>query len=138
MTKFSKIIKSGIIKRLPSDEIPQDPGKVHYLSHRPVLREDNETTKIRAVFDASCTSNGPSLNDCFYACLNLLSKIFDILLRFTLNYIGILADIKQAFLNVQIFAEHQNFLRFLWVDTNDTSLERTIVFQFLRVVFWYN
>ena len=137
--KYDKIFKDyeecGIIKRVPSDEIPQDPGKVHYLSHRPVLREDKETTKIRAVFDASCASNGPSLNDCLYAGPNLLAKIFDILLRFRLNYIGILADIKQAFLNVEIFAEHQKFLRFLWVDTNDPSLERTIVFQFLRVVF---
>ena len=75
------------------------------------------------------------MDDCLYAGPNLLAKIFDILLRFRLNYIGILADIKQAFLNVEIFAEHQKFLRFLWVDTNDPSLERTIVFQFLRVVF---
>ena len=115
--KYDKIFKDyeecGIIKRVPSDEIPQDPGKVHYLSHRPVLREDKETTKIRAVFDASCASNGPSLNDCLYAGPNLLAKIFDSLLRFRLNYVGILADIKQAFLNVEISAEHQKFLRFL-------------------------
>jgi hypothetical protein len=25
-------------------------GQVHYLPHRPVIREDKETTKIRAVF----------------------------------------------------------------------------------------
>ena len=80
------------------------------------MREDRETAKIRAVFDTSCASNGPSLNDCLYAGPNLLAKIFDILLRFRLSYIGILADIKQAFLNVEIFAEHQKFLRFLWVD----------------------
>ena len=65
----------------------------------------------------------------------MLAKIFDILLRFRLNYVGILADIKQAFLTVEIFAEHQKFLRFLWVDTNDPSLERTIIFKILRVVF---
>ena len=66
--KYDKIFKDceefDIIKRVLSDEIPQDPGKVHYLSCRPLLREDKETTKIRAVLDASCTSNGPSLNDC--------------------------------------------------------------------------
>ena len=110
---------------------PKDPGKVHYLFRRPVLHEDKKTTKIRAVFDASCASNGPSSsNDCLYAGPNLLAKIFDILLRFQLDYIGILADIKQVFLNVGLFPEHQMFLRFLWVDANDPSLERTIVFNF--------
>ena len=98
------------------------------------MHEAKETSKIRAVFDAFCASNGPSLDDCLYAGPNSLAKIFDILLRFKLNYIGIL-DITEAFLNVEIFAEHQKFLRFSWVDTNDPSLERTTVFQFLRVVF---
>ena len=51
--KYDKIFKDyeecGIAKRVPSDEILRNPGKVHYLPHRPVLREDKETTKIRAV-----------------------------------------------------------------------------------------
>ena len=78
LEKYDKVFKNyeecGIIKRAPSDEIPQDPGKIDYLFHRQVLREDNETTKIRAVFDASCAGNGLSLNDCFYAGPNLLAK----------------------------------------------------------------
>ena len=65
------------------------------------------------MFDASCSNNGPSLNDCLYPGPNLLSKIFDILLRFRLNPVAILADIKQAFLNVEIAEEHRNYLRFL-------------------------
>ena len=37
----------------------------HYLPHRPVIREDKETTKTCILFDASCKSRvgGPSLND---------------------------------------------------------------------------
>ena len=34
-------------------------------------------------------------------------------LIFRLNYISILTDIKQAFLNVETFAEHEKFLKFL-------------------------
>ena len=115
--KYDKIFKDyeecGIIKRVSSDEISHDPGKVHCLSHISVLRDDKGTTKIRTVFDPSNASNGPSLNDCLYAGPDLLAKIFDSLLRFTLNYVDILADIKQTFLNVEIFAQHQKFLRFL-------------------------
>lgn len=121
----------GIIERVPDKEIPCTEGMVHYLPHRPVIREDKETTKVRAVFDASCDVNGPSLNNCLYSGPNLLGKIFDILLRFRLNPIAILADIKQAFLNVSVSPEHRDFLRFLWQDEN----EETIIYRFLRVVF---
>ena len=49
------------------------------------------------MFDASCASDGASLNDCLYSGPNLVSKIFDILLRFRFNFIATLADIKQEF-----------------------------------------
>ena len=87
---------------MPFDEVPKMPGQVHYLPHRPVLWEDKETTKIQALFDASCASDGPSLNESIYSGPNLLSKIFDMLLLFRFNSIEILADIKQAFLIVEI------------------------------------
>ena len=59
------------------------------------------------MFDASYASDGPSLNDCLYSGPNLLSKIFDILLRFRFNFIAILADMKQVFLNVEISKEQR-------------------------------
>ena len=117
------------------EEIPQPPGKVHYLAHRPVIRSDRETAKIRAVFDAFCSNSDPSLNDCLYSGPNLLGKIFDILLRFRLNYIGILADIQQAFRNIEISTEHTDFFRFLWYDLPNTDVEKFVVLRFLRVVF---
>ena len=88
------------------------------------------------MFDAFCASDGPSLNDCLYSGPNLLSKIFDIFLRFRFNFIAILADIKQAFLNVEISKEHGDFLRFLWYENvNSESDAKLIVYRFLRVVF---
>ena len=113
---FVEYETSQIIERVPSNQVARETGQVHYLPHRPVIRNDKDTTKIRAVFDASCKVNGPSLNECLYSGPNLLAKIFDILLRFRLNKIGVLADIKQAFLNVGIDSEHRDFLRFLWYD----------------------
>jgi hypothetical protein len=86
------------------------------------------------VFDASCKVNGPSLNECLYVGPNLIAKIFDILVRFRCNKIGLLADIKQAFLNVEIDKEHRNYRRFLWYDSNSEQSQK-VVYRFLRVVF---
>ncbi|GFX20239.1 integrase catalytic domain-containing protein [Trichonephila clavipes] len=42
---------------------------VHYLPHRPVIKEKS-TSKIRPIFDASArTKSSPSLNDCLEQCL---------------------------------------------------------------------
>ena len=79
--KYNEIFKeyeqNNIIEKILSDEVPKKPGQVHCLLHRPVLREDKETTKIRVVFDTSGVPDGPSLNVCLYSGPNLLSKIFD-------------------------------------------------------------
>ncbi len=108
--------KEGIIERVPVEEIAKEAGTTHYLPHRPVMRQDKQTTKIRAIFYASCKVNGPSLNECSYAGLNLIGKIFDVLVRFRFNKIGLLADIKQAFLNIEMASEHRDYLQFLWYD----------------------
>ena len=63
---FKEYEKTGIIEQVPLSELVAEVGKVHYLPHRPVIRADKITTKIRAVFDASCKVNGPSLNECLY------------------------------------------------------------------------
>ena len=131
---FQEYEKEGIIERVPESEISAEVGKVHYLPHRPVVKEDRETTKIRAVFDASCGINGPSLNECQYSGPNLLSKVFDMLVRFRLNKVAILADIKKAFLNIEVFDEHRDFLRFLWYDFDSGEPDKVVVFRFLRVV----
>jgi hypothetical protein len=46
----------------------------------------------------------------------------------------LLADIKQAFLNVEIDKEHWDYLRFLWYDSNSEQSQK-VVYRFLRVVF---
>ena len=46
--------ENKIIEKVREDEIAKGSGSEHYLPHRPVVRQDKETTKIRAVFDTSC------------------------------------------------------------------------------------
>ena len=137
LKEYDTILKeyeeAGIIARVPLEQLCKEIGQVHYIPHRPVVREDKDSTKIRAVFDASCKVNGPSLNECLYPGPNLLLKIFDVLLRFRFNRIVMIADIKQAFLNVGISEERRDFLRFLWFDIGQEN--KLILFRFCRAVF---
>ena len=50
------------------------------------MREDKETTKIRTVYDASCASNGPSLNDCPSLFFLLSGTICHHFLKYELEY----------------------------------------------------
>ena len=136
--RYDKVLRNyegdGIIEKVPDEEV--DVGRVHYLPHTGVVRDDRETTKLRVVFDASCaTKNGVSLNDCLYPGPNLISKIFDILLRFRMNPIAILSDIKQAFLQIEIDPEHRDFLRFFWFDNPCDPFSKIVTYRFLRLVF---
>ncbi|GFW80634.1 integrase catalytic domain-containing protein [Trichonephila clavipes] len=86
----------NIIERVPEVELNNE---CHYLPHRPVIKLDSATTKIRPVFDASAREKGkPSLNDCLYKGVNLIELIPDILDRFRIYPVGIVADIEKAFL----------------------------------------
>ena len=91
-------------------------AKLHYLPHHAVVRHDKDTTKIRIVYDASAKTSGPSLNDCLHVGPSLNQKIYDILLRFRLHKIAVIADIEKAFLMIQIAEEDQDVLRFLWIE----------------------
>ena len=133
---YDKIIKDylskNIIEEVKDDETFEN---AHYLPHRAVIRNEKDTTKVRVVFDASAKLPGqPSLNDVLYSGPCLLPLVHDILLRFRLGEIAIVADIQQAFLQISIDMVHRNFLRFLWFeDIFSSDLIKT--FRFARVMF---
>ncbi|KAJ8962702.1 hypothetical protein NQ318_001099 [Aromia moschata] len=124
----------GIIERLGRlgpDEVNQG----HYLPHRPVVKESSATTKIRPVYDASAHEKGqPSLNHCLEKGMNLIELIPSMLLRFRENKIGVVSDIKKAFLQIGVNERDRDYLRFLWVDDKGDE----VVFCHKRVVFGLN
>ena len=103
---------------------------MHYLPHHPVIRTDKSTSRVRIVYDASAKRDGPSLNDCLETGPNTLPQIIDILLRFRLNKIALISDIKQAFLNVSIPESDRDFLRFLWVNDINSNETEIIIRRF--------
>ena len=128
--------KEGIIEK--TIEICE-PGNAHYLPHRPIVKENRETSKVRIVFDGSSKyTSEPSINELLESGPCLLPLLYDILLCFRLGLIAITADIKQAFLKISVAKEHQNFLRFLWFDDIFDIDPSIIVYRFPRVIFSLN
>ena len=141
LKEYDSVIKNqleaGIIERVY--ELDQA-EKVYYLPHQAVIRKEAETTKLRVVFDASSKEGkrGTSLNDCLHVGPPLTPLLYDILLWFRENRIGIVADIEKAFSNIEVDRKDRDCLRFLWVEDplDDNSL--IVIFRFCRVVFGVN
>ena len=92
--------KEGIIEK--TIEICE-PGNAHYLPHRPIVKENRETSKVRIVFDGSSKYKGePSINELLESGPCLLPLFYDIFLRFRLEPIAIIAHNKQAFLQISV------------------------------------
>ncbi|GBN70948.1 hypothetical protein AVEN_183526-1, partial [Araneus ventricosus] len=123
--------RDGIIETIPEDEI-SNPG--HYLPHRPVIKPSSATTKVRLLFDASFKRPGyASLSECLSVGPSLSEQIPPLLLRFHTGAIGVIAGIKQAFLQLSVRPEDRDFLRLLWWNVKDRS--KLEFFRHCRVVF---
>ncbi|XP_035218319.1 uncharacterized protein LOC118191607 [Stegodyphus dumicola] len=107
---FKEWLEEGVIEE--ADKNYQ--GQVLYLPHREVIKK-NSTTKLRPVFDA-----------CFGQ-----KQLPSILTRFRKEKIGVIADIRRAFLQISVSPTDRDFLRFLWLDS-DGQLK---VYRHCRVVF---
>ncbi|GFS39019.1 integrase catalytic domain-containing protein [Trichonephila inaurata madagascariensis] len=69
----------------------------YYLPHHGVLKSQNNSTKLRVVFDgAAPTTSGRSLNDILLSG-RVQEDVFNIMLRFRKHKIVLTADIKQMF-----------------------------------------
>ena len=63
----------------------------------------------------------------------IASYFFDILLRFRIGDVGLVADIKQVILKIEIDEGYKDFLRFLWVEKIYQE-KKMVASGFLRVV----
>ncbi|GFY54387.1 integrase catalytic domain-containing protein [Trichonephila inaurata madagascariensis] len=100
---------------------------VHYLPHRPVIKE-NSTSKIRPAFDASARTKGsPSLNDCLEKDPNFIEVIPTILNRFRKYKIGVISDIEKAFLQIGVREQDRDFLCGM-IEKIGTTLKSIVTF----------
>ena len=131
-------VKAGILEEVPDNEVRSEKF-CHYTPHHAVIREDRATTKMRVVLDGAARSAkfDYSINDCLSKGPNLLVSLFEILLRFRLFQVTVLADIEKAFLQVCIDQDDIDSLRILWYDDALQSTRNVRVFRYLRVVFGF-
>ena len=139
---ISEQLSSGVLEKASPDTVV---GETHYLPHKPVVREDKETTKTRIVFDASAkTSGSVSLNECLSAGPSLTTKLYDVLAKFRSYNIGVLADIEKAFLQIELDQQHRNLVRLLWfknienIDYKNFENNELIELRFTRILFGVN
>lgn len=93
----------------------------YYIPWRTVYKTGSVSTPCRIVFDASSrTPGGESLNGILCKGVNLLSNMFNILLRFRLKPYGLTCDVKMAYNNVNLEPHHYRFQKYLWLDNLDT------------------
>ena len=140
LAEYDKIIQDqlaeGIIEVVP--EKGSEVGRIHYIPHKAVVRNDKDTTKMRIVFDASAKGRGPSLNNCLEPGPNLLPELFNVLIRFRFHRVAVVADIEKAFLNIDIAARDRDVLRFLWVKSLEDVNPEIQSLRITRVTFGVN
>lgn len=131
---FKQWLDEKIIEEVKADILEEI--NCHYLPHRAVIKE-HSTTKIRPVFDASAKEkNSFSLNDCLTKGPNYIELIPSILNKFRLYKYGVTADIRKAFLQIEVKEEDRDFLRFFWRENGDPTKMK--IFRHRRVVFGVN
>ena len=140
LREYDRVIKeqlrSDVIQVVDEEEVEPQPGAVHYIPHREVVRDDKNTTKLRVVYDASSKQfPQPSLNECLEPGPSLIPLIFDVLMRFRIRKIALVGDLEKAFLNVEITPEQRDLLRFLWIDDPFSISPKEVVLRFTRLVF---
>ena len=127
-------LKAGIVEVVESkNDLSSD--RIHYLPHHAVFRRDKETSKLRVVYDVSAKEQGPSLNEALYTGPKFYQKIFDILLRFRVHKVGLIADVEKAFLMISIAEIDRDVLRFHWVSDMEEDPPSLQTLCFIRVVF---
>jgi hypothetical protein len=111
--EIRSLIELGTARPLREDEKNEE--FAFYLPHRPIVKPERETTKIRPVFDASAkNADGISLNSEILATPVLHPPLTGILLRFRYHRIALTGDISKMFHRMRLPPEHEKYHRFLF------------------------
>ncbi|XP_046976508.1 uncharacterized protein LOC124542625 [Vanessa cardui] len=114
-------------------EEQRNKSDVVYLPHHAVVRKDKLTSKVRVVFDASCSgTNGVSLNNELLVAPPLQNTLRHIVMKWRKYPVCLVADIVKMYRQVKVTREDADeFQRILWRDDSGTIQH----YRMLRVTF---
>ena len=138
---LEEFVDLGFTEMVPDQELEPSNKAISYLPHRPVVKQERSTTKIRPVFDASAHEKGkPSLNDCILIGPSLNPEILALLLKFRVNPVALVGDLEKAFPQIKLDARDIDATRFLWFDSVEAILrgDEPREFRMKRVLFGIN
>ncbi|XP_062541616.1 uncharacterized protein LOC134209639 [Armigeres subalbatus] len=100
---------------------PRHPA--YYLPHHCVVRPDSTTTKLRVVFDASCsTDTGMSLNDALMVDPQVQDDLVSIILRFRIPQFAVISDIEKMYRQIGMNSVDQQLQLILWSDSPSETM----------------
>ena len=140
LEKYDQLIKQQDIEGYTEiiDPVVSTPGKVHYVPHRPIIR-DSKSTPIRMICDPSAKmKNNVSLNECLDPGPSLLPKIFDLLVRNRCFKFALIGDVKSAYMNMRVQEEFRDLLRFMWVSDIHSDNPEIVFRRFVSVLHGLN
>ena len=143
LQRYDKIIQeqlqANIIEQVPESYCSTDDNQesAYFSPHHAVIRKSRETAKVRIVYDGSAKSSTEerSLNECLETGTNHIPLIFNMLVNFRANLIGLTADIEKAFLMIGIKEEDCDMLRILWLKDPTALSSEIIQLRFNHLVF---
>lgn len=114
---IQEYLELGHVTRITTDH-PSEIG--YYLPHYGVIKELNQTTKLRVVFDGSAPSTtGISLNDILHTGPKLQEDLFDILLRFRSHQYFFTGDVEKMYQCMFLVRlEDRRYQQILWRNSN--------------------
>ncbi|GFQ94157.1 transposable element Tcb2 transposase [Trichonephila clavata] len=134
---LSKNYKEIVLEQQTNGVVEQCSNKLiengYFMLHRPVLRDDKLTTKVRMVYDASSNEKHlNSLNNCLHSGPNLNPNILDMIVNFRTFNIAFCADLEKRFLQIGIKEEDRDYLKFLWFSNEKDNFK---ILRFTRAPF---
>ena len=137
---IQKHIENGVTEEANSSRsyIQSESVVTHYLPHHLVQSESSGVKKLRVVFEGCAKSHKfkKSLNECLYQGPNLLTNMCGVLLRFRLNPVGLVADVEQAYVQLELEPSDRDVTRFLWLKDIDKPVSKDNIreLRFCRVI----
>ena len=123
----------GHAELVPPSDLEKPEHQVFYLPMHAVRKDSSTTTKIRAVFDASAkSSSGVSLNDTLLVGPTIHPPLIDVLLRFRLYRVALIADVTKMYRAIELTESDKDLHRFVWRTTPGEMLQD---YRMTRVTF---